>query len=63
MYSDTATARCTAQKTMIFTGPHFYLGLIQIALVAAYVLIAVYAAGTERDSGQDRHLVHRRVSF
>ena len=45
MYSDTATARCTAQKTMTFTGPHFYLGLIQIALVASYVLIDAYAAG------------------
>ena len=55
MYSDTATARCTAQKTMIFTGPHFYLGLIQIALVAAYVLIAVYAAG--RNAIADRIVI------
>ena len=55
MYSNTATARCTAQKTMIFTGPHFYLGLIQIALVAAYVLIAVYAAG--RNAIADRIVI------
>lgn len=40
---------------MIFTGEHYYLGLIQIALVAAYVLIAVYAAG--RNAIADRIVI------
>lgn len=33
---------------MIFTAPHYYLGVIQLALVAAYVLIAVFVAGRNR---------------
>ena len=33
---------------MIFSGPHYYLGLIQAALAVCYVLLGVFAAGRNK---------------
>ena len=33
---------------MIFSGPHYYLGLIQVALAVCYVLLGVFAAGRNK---------------